>query len=204
VRRARIVGTQLAFWGIHVRTIRTNGSQSLRDAFTLVELMIVVVILAVLAGTAMLAYQRWVIRARTAEAAGLLANIKGSQESYRAEFGIYCNVGDGIVAPVGTLGREPITWDDATLAAGWKQLGFRPDSAALSFQVETVAGGPGVGIPGGWVADTEIALPTTAAEFTQDFWFLARARADQDEDGRTSLFWITNMTTGVGRKRSVE
>jgi len=177
-----------------------------KSGFTLIELMIVVVILGVLAAVAVMSYRIYIQRARTSEAAGLLANIKAAQESYRSEFGMYCNVfgTDAAGSPTGAPGPSPVAWTTATANAVWTQLGFRPDNLQVFFLLNTVAGAPNAAIPAGWTGAGAITLPTADATFIQDYWFLARAQGDLDGDGSRSLFWITHMTTGVDRLNPVE
>ena len=62
-----------------------------KQGFTLVELMIVVAILGILAAVAVPSYTNYVMRAKGAEAVGFLADIKARQETYKADFGQYCN-----------------------------------------------------------------------------------------------------------------
>ena len=184
-----------------VRSLPTLPGGS-RKGFTLIELMIVVVIMGVLAAIAIMSYRIYIQRARTAEAAGLLANIKASQESYRSEFGMYCNVNNE--APAADPGPAAVVWDTAKVNNRWSQLGFRPDNRAIFFTLNTVAGAPGTAAPGGWVGGAGITLPDAAATFYRDHWFIARARGDQDDDGAEALFWITHMTTGVDRRNPTE
>lgn len=181
------------------------GSRTRESAtgFTLVELMIVVVILGVLSAVAVLAYSTYVRRARIAEAAGLLANIKASQESYRSEFGLYCNV----AAPEPSLAPQSDgrLWDADAVDERWSQLGFSPDTRIVSFQLDTISNTPGQNTTTPFTtAPNDVTLPVAAAEFTQDHWFIARALGNQDDDSDLSVFWITHMTTGVSYKREVE
>jgi len=162
--------------------------------FTLVELMIVVVIIGVLAAVALMSYRVYVRRARTAEAAGLLANIKASQESYRSEFGMYCNVNDANPATVPTV--TAVAW-----LAGrdrWLQLGFQPDNSLVHFQLNTISGAPTAGV-GGLPGD--IVLP---AGFNTDHWFVAWAVGNQDNDAVNSVFWVTQMNTAIERSNETE
>ena len=171
--------------------------------FTLIELMIVVVILGVLAAVAILSYRVYVRRARVSEATGLLAAIKASQESYRSEFGMYCNVNSP--APVGDPGPRPHRWDPAAVSDHWTQLGFRPDSQYIYFQLDTIAGLPGDASVSGWLGDADsVQLPVAQATFVQDHWFVARALGDQDGDGVHSVFWVTSREANVSYRREVE
>lgn len=173
-----------------------------RAGFTIIELMIVVVILGVLAAVAVISYRTYIRRGRISEAAGLLANIKGLQESYRAEFHSYCNVDDE--HPLTAASPGGAAWNVAT-PPKWKTLGFRPDTNIVMFQLDTVAGGPGDALPG-WAGtgNGEITLPAAAATFNADHWFIARALGDQNGNGTFSVFWITHMTSGVSYRREVE
>ena len=56
---------------------------------TLIELMVVVLIVAVLAGIAIPAYTGYLQRARRADAKTALEQVRASQEMWRAEKGIY-------------------------------------------------------------------------------------------------------------------
>jgi Tfp pilus assembly protein PilE len=161
--------------------------------------MIVVVIMGVLAGVAILSYQVYIRRARTSEAAGLLANIKGQQESYRSEFRMYCNVNDDKPDTAATPQGAAWTNDDDN----WATLGFAPDNIHVSFMLNTVAGGPTNPIaPAGFT--TNMTLPVAEADFIADHWFVARAIGNQDGDAVQSVFWLTHMTTAVGSYREVE
>ncbi|MFZ5786762.1 MAG: type IV pilin protein [Acidobacteriota bacterium] len=181
-----------------------QGQGSRRRGFTLIELMVTVVILAVLATVAMLSYQVYIRRARTAEASGLLANIGSAQEAYLAEFGQFCNV--NLSQPAGDPDRDGLDWDPATVPAVWKQLGFVPDARRVSFAFNTQAGPPG-----GFANVADLGL--TAAEYDgSNAWYVAWAIGDQDEDGaglgianpNNSVFWITHETTSVSSLRETE
>lgn len=168
--------------------------------FTLIELMIVVVIMGVLAAVAIVSYQIYLRRGRISEAAGLLANIKGQQESYRSEFRMYCDVDEE--APVGGATPQGAAW--ATTTNRWAQLGFAPDTRIVSFSVNTIAGGPGDANISNWNTGPNAVTLPVATGFTADHWFIARALGDQDGDSTQSVFWLTHMTTAVGYRREVE
>ena len=57
--------------------------------FTLLELLMVVVIIAILAAIAVPQYLKTVERARMSEAVSILGSMRGSMERFRAEFGTY-------------------------------------------------------------------------------------------------------------------
>lgn len=68
--------------------VRLQGLRSAahpaRRGFTLIELMLTVVIIAILAAIAVPAYQQYMFRARRADATSVLGNIQLAQERYRA------------------------------------------------------------------------------------------------------------------------
>jgi prepilin-type N-terminal cleavage/methylation domain-containing protein len=57
--------------------------------FTLVELMVTVVIIAVLSVVAGMAYTKYFARARTSEVTSMFGEIRNREEAYRAEFSTY-------------------------------------------------------------------------------------------------------------------
>ena len=62
--------------------------------------------------------------------------------------------------------------------AGWTQLGAAPDGPTM-FQFRTTAGPPG----------TNPGVPSFPGN---DFWFVAQARGDLDDDGRTATWEIVS------------
>lgn len=147
-----------------------------RHGFTLVELMIVVVILGILATVAVPQYKSYVYRSKTSEAVGFLAEIKARQESYRADFGQYCNASTSATdwAPDSNPKAVSRTW---TQSSNWKQLGAVAPGGSVLFSYVTVAGSPGTAdLPSkhGFSGD----LGYTG----NDFWFVSRALGDLDDD----------------------
>jgi prepilin-type N-terminal cleavage/methylation domain-containing protein len=152
------------------------------SGFTLIELMIVVAILGILATVAIPQYQGYVYRSKTTEAVGFLAEIKARQESYRADFGQYCDVSSGdpdAWYPTATPGATPTAWDDtSTEGKRWLQLGAAPPGRQVRFSYVTVAGPPGTTPSwGGGLGYTG-----------SDFWFVARALGNLDGDAEYVTF----------------
>ena len=79
--------------------------------FTLIELMIVVLVIALLAGLALSGYQNQVRKSRRAEARQVIADLALKQEKYRSNNTTY-----GTVAQIG--GAQSATYYDITLTSG--------------------------------------------------------------------------------------
>jgi len=153
-----------------VRRTRSAG-------FTLIELMMVVAIMGVLAAIAIPQYKSYLYRAKTTEAVGFLAEVKARQESYRADFGQYCDVSQGSSTawfPTATPSAKYQSWDATTeMGKRWAVLGAVPPGRQVLFSYVTVAGNPGTTPSwGGGLGYTG-----------QDFWFVSRALGDLDGDG---------------------
>ena len=73
----------------------------MKRAFTLVELLIVIIIIGILATMSIPQYQKMVNRAKWAECVGLAGAIKTAQSLYYAENGAYKE--NGILADLNTL-----------------------------------------------------------------------------------------------------
>jgi prepilin-type N-terminal cleavage/methylation domain-containing protein len=161
-----------------------------RAGFTLVELMVVVVIISILAAIAIPTFNQYIKKSRTTEASGFLAEIKARQESYRFDFGMYCDVsqgrGPGDLYPRGAPGREPQRWypagvnPAAVVPAGWITLGAMPPGGEGRFVYSSVAGGQrpqDTPAAAGFNTNRDYPAPAT------DFWFITTAIGDLDADG---------------------
>ena len=152
----------------HRRVSRVQG-------VTLIELMIVVVIIGVLAATAIPAFQRQVIRARAAEAPAVLGRIRMNQESYRSEFGQYYGSTTTSAFWPTTTGRHTSEgWDGSNASNPFRMLGVDPDGPVyFNYNVQAgYANAPALQYPSGYV----------------DWWFVSQAMADLDDNGSTVLF----------------
>jgi prepilin-type N-terminal cleavage/methylation domain-containing protein len=134
-----------------------------KAAFTLVELMIVVVIMGILTTLAFPAFSNYLNKSRAQEAIDFLNVIKLRQESYRAEFGQYCTAN---THPAAVSGSTPVAWNPPA-NSGWEQLGATPDGA-VRFSFSTTAGFPGTTPDASWGLTG------------QDFWYWATAIGDLD------------------------
>jgi prepilin-type N-terminal cleavage/methylation domain-containing protein len=137
------------------------------QGFTLVELMIVVVILALLGVLAVNIYKRYVLKAKTSEAMTMLAHIKAKQEAYHAEHYRYAHI--PAFHPAAILRDEKVAF--TPLPAEWQQLGLQTSTKMVHFQYSTISDQGGAAPPAG------IFNPVPAA------WFVATAQAKFDDSG---------------------
>lgn len=112
---------------------------------TLVELSTVIVLIGILGAVALVGYIRYVRHARIAEATQLVATIRGEQESYRAERGVYYRVSTSPNAyyPASTPGKFMTSWGGPCAGCvspdGWSTLNVHP-SGPVMYGYATVAG----------------------------------------------------------------
>lgn len=136
--------------------------------FTLVELMITVTIVGILAALAVPAFSHYLNRSRAQEASDFINIIRLRQESYRSEFGQYCDI--DTPWPAAVPGTNPASWNP--VPARWQQLGANPDGW-VRFSYNTRAGLPGV-------ANLPAANPWGLTG--NDFWYWVTAIGDLDGD----------------------
>jgi type IV pilus assembly protein PilA len=137
------------------------------SAFTLVELMIVVVIIGLLAALGGFGFRRWIAKARTTEAVAMLAEMNSKQQSYRMEFGTFLPLrADNNVAqpspnepasafyptspsaPTFDSARVPFSVSDsASWPAAWRTVGVSPRDTSLYCTYMSNAGGGGQAVP---------------------------------------------------------
>lgn len=179
--------------------------------FSLVELMIVVLIVAVLSAIALPFYMRSRYRSQALEATETLGRVVAAQESYRAEFNVYSDasndltlggVGEGATGTLGAwwpglgapaAGPNGMVPFYTGLPASWNQLGVRPrDRVRYSYQA--IAGLPGVLPSVGTSGDLGYAARPAAQ---QSIWYYATASGDLNADGVYSRFEVSSLTNGV-------
>jgi prepilin-type N-terminal cleavage/methylation domain-containing protein len=168
-----------------------------RQGFSLLELMTVVTIVGVLSAVAIPTFSDYVYKARTAEATEFLGVIRLREESYRAEFGVYCASLASAASPaiVSSLDDHTnlVPNPDTTkknakpfvATSQWNQLGARP-TGPVRFGYGVAAGSP---------SEVPTALGWTTAN--ADFWFVGRAVGDLDADGEFITFEMYSATKGI-------
>lgn len=162
-----------------------------RRAFTLIELMIVVVIVGVLSILAVTGYKKYTYSARNAEAVQFLGAVRASQEVYFQAFGRYCGAADAAAEwPADNLPfEEKKLWGQPNGA--WGQLGIKSPGRTW-FKYRMWAGAPGQAANGLPVAD-----PTRA-------WYVAQAIGNHNMDNIESLFEVTSEKPDVYRENENE
>ena len=104
------------------------------QGFTLIELMIVIVVLAVLVGIAVPSYRQYILRTHRVEAKSALLNLMANQEKFYLQNNTYA--GDALLddAPPAGLGLS------ATTENGWYTLAITAADATGFSATATAAG----------------------------------------------------------------
>jgi type II secretory pathway pseudopilin PulG len=152
--------------------------------------MVVVTIVAILAAISLPMLGTYINRSRATEATGFLSEIKARQESYRFDFGMYCDVSSGAMNLWPTVtpprGRTQAWAPDPK----WNTLGATPAGRSSLFVYSTTAGVPG----------TQPAFPganPARGYATDDFWFISMAVGDVDGDGITMMIESYSHSKGL-------
>ncbi len=165
-----------------------------RAAFSLVELMTVVLITGILAAIAIPTFQGYVYKSRTSEAVHFLGVIKLKQEGFRSEFGSYAA---GVAAPVdparitftptGSMRGQPELFP---ATAEFTTLGARPPGP-VRFAYGWAAGTPAN------AAAVRLDQPPYDVPAPFDHYFVAQAVSDLDGNGTPCTFEVTSFTRGT-------
>jgi prepilin-type N-terminal cleavage/methylation domain-containing protein len=152
-----------------------------REGFTLVELMIVVVILALLGVLAVNIYKRYTMKAKSSEAMTMLAHIKAKQEAYHAEHYRYAHIPAYHPAEIKRDEKVPFT----PLPVEWQQLGLQATTRMVLFQYNTTSdqGNVANAPPGGHAL-----YGLTPGQS----WFIATAQGKMDSDSVDTTYEIVN------------
>lgn len=172
-----------------VVSVMLNRPSKRSGGFTFIELMVAVVIVAVLAAVAFVAYGRWVKRGRISEAKTFVSIIMARQEAYFQQFGQYCDASASGAHPTIVSGSEPVAkkWNPGS-SSGWVDLAVKPVRGYTYFSFDVRASAPpkhtlfgeASGAP-----NMHIAAQPTAAGTTAHPWYYISALADLDGDGGT-------------------
>lgn len=162
----------------HMEARRAGG-------FTLVELMIVVVIIAILAALGTVGFRRWVARARTTEVVAMLAEMNSKEQTYRMEFGTFLPLRadgnttlpspDEAAAAFYPVSPSSAGFESARTAnsigssaswpTSWRAVGVSPRDTSLYCTYMTNAGGAAQEVPAGASFGSRLVAGTAAPWF---------------------------------------
>jgi len=159
------------------------------QAFTLIEVMIVVAIIGVLASIGIASYVRQIRRTRIEEARTVMLEIAAKQELFESFSGQYVTTNALCPVNLGGGGKAvPFNVAGCTGAANWQTLGVNVPRNTW-FQFGFLAGTPGgaaCAAPAGFPEACDSIIANT-------HWYVIFAQADQDGDGVLSRL-ITSST----------
>jgi len=184
-------------------------SRSNQEAFTLIELMTVVVIVGVLSTLAVVGYRKLILSSHTAEATQMVQSIRVAQEGYHAETGSYGDISSSFVVNGSGSGLYPLTvpttkktaWGAACGGAcktnkDWSQLPLHVDGPVM-YSYSTVAGAAGTdptaSAPAPSINGTTMTWPTSP---TSD-WFVVSAVGDVNGNSTFSTVVGSSFTNDV-------
>lgn len=146
---------------------KSRASRDRRRGFTVIEAFIVLVILGLAAAVGSVAFRKWTVRARAAEAHAMLADIADQENAFRAGGGRYMSLRSGPAqrgasdeaaaafyplpadSPELASARTSVRVDDADRwPAAWRALGVRPRADHLYCTYLVNAGDDGI-VPAG-------------------------------------------------------
>ena len=160
--------------------------------FTIIELMIVLGIIGVLAAAAVFGYRKYVKQSYTSEVYGMIAAIKSSEESYKAETGSFISTGSSetdFYPALYSAGVEPSRKEfDVVSRPKWQALGASPPSKQLYCGYVAIAGQAndftGAGARG---------ITLFGGNAPQVPWFYVRATCDLDGKNGTNSYYETTF-----------
>jgi prepilin-type N-terminal cleavage/methylation domain-containing protein len=172
------------------------GYRARERAFTLIELMAVVIIVGILAVVGMVSYRRFITSARTSEAVYMVGSIRTAEESYRAETLTYLDVSPTIETyyPATTPGKFKSAWLKNPcdgLCARWRELGVTSDGPVVyGYAVKS-------GVAGGVPPALSMLNSAPVWQPTVEPWYVILACGDVDGKGAKSYVVGSSFTGEV-------
>lgn len=150
-------------------------SRKTNAGFTLVELAIVVAIVGVLAVIAVVGYRKLILSSKLSEAQQTISAIRIAEEDYRAERGLYADIGSNFCPSDGTQ-QKKWAWDPGCNGGTntWNLLPVHVDGP-VQFGYRVSAGPRNVADPFSTGVDFSNADKTVP-------WYVIQARADLNND----------------------
>ena len=149
-----------------------------RGGFTLIEMMIVVVVIAILVAVALVAYTRHIKQSRLVAERVFVSKIQAMQETYFQQTGFYCKVNTAFEPGGATPPTDRVGWNAATFTSwsNWETLGARPNDKVTYFQWKVEASLPTAhAAPGSPPGGVTIVAGSP--------WYYIHGRADLGGDG---------------------
>jgi prepilin-type N-terminal cleavage/methylation domain-containing protein len=174
-----------------------NRRATRQRGFTLVEVMIVVVIIAVLSSLAVYGVMGYIRSAKMSEAPEMIHAIKAAQESYKDETFSYISVSPSLDSLYPTkkadLSNDKKGWgaDDGDILKNFKTLGVSPD-APLRFGYACVAGSGG-SLPNDTDVDLQATLKYPASPSGP--WYVVKAAGNLDTSNEDLSIFVSSSFT---------
>jgi prepilin-type N-terminal cleavage/methylation domain-containing protein len=183
---------------------RAQGRVGIMRGFTLIELMIVVVIIAVLAAVAIPAYRKYSDSGRTAEAMAMLGEFRAKEEAYRAENNTYLstdvneatyypvlgNCASGSTEPCPKTIPTASSWSSTPPLDKWLALGITPNHTQLYCGYVAIAGTAGAWGNAG--TDGKNMFSNVAPTVN---WYYLHASCDNNSSKSQNTTYTTAMNT---------
>jgi prepilin-type N-terminal cleavage/methylation domain-containing protein len=153
-------------------------------AFTLIEAMVTVAVIGILALLSVVAYRGWIRSAYMAEAHDMVSHIRGAEEAYHAENGVYLNVSGGLeghLYPADPAGAFKTAWGApcGTCVYQWTALNVQPQ-APTAFVYAVQADNTGASPPA--LVLTSTPQPNLTPLIGSP-WYIIEAQGDINGDG---------------------
>ncbi len=173
-------------------------------AFSLVELMVVIVIVGVLAAVGITIFRKHIFSSRSGEALAMVQSIRAAQERWRAEHHGYLDVSTTMDStyPMAAPGKTLYHWDQPAGAdyQRWRLLAPTV-SGPVQFGYTVRAGAPFTNV----VAPSSAGQPVFPAPAqVLEPWYVIQAKGDTDADGSFAYYVATSFSGEVYRENEGE